>query len=833
MRYSSLDGVWSLRDEAGEFRLKATVPGCVHTALLKPDPSFRDNEKDLHWVCARGWIYTHSFNWNPAVFVGQPTLVFDGLDTLCKVRLNGQLLLSTNNMFRTWSAETGDLLRVGENTLELHFASVLPFLKAARERRPLPAWNEFRDEFRGRGHVRKMACGFGWDWGFMAPGIGPWKSVRIVSGARWEGVRIDQTHEQAGVIIRIKGQCIAGTDHSARYSLTAPDGTETLVDSHDGTAAISIENPRLWWPHGMGPQPLYSLRAELLDAHGRVVDTRERRLGLRTIRLEQTPDAFGESFRFVVNGRAVFAKGANWVPADLWPHRIERAAYEALLDSAVEANMNMIRVWGGGIYEADPFYDLCDEKGLLVWQDFMFACGTYPGGDPTFIANVEAEAREQVRRLRDHACLALWCGNNEIEQGFINWEGDTWTDTTMPLAEYGKIFDECLPQVVREEDGITAYIPSSGHTPGKNRSNVHDATAGDAHSWSVWFGGEPIEAQRKWTYRFMSEFGFQSFPEPSTVEAFTEPADRAFGSWVLDFHQRSPDGNRKIFQYMLDWFRPPGKFGELLWMTQLIQALCVQVAVEHSRRIQGRMDGVLYWQLNDLWPGATWSSLDVHGKWKALHYLAKRFFAPLMVSLLEDPASGRVDVHVSNHRPSDFSGRVRWEITNMRGECLDSGMVDASVATQTNKKVATVETRTWRGCGGSDVLPLESVHRSHIPLDGDREILVWAVCEENGLELSRNLAAFARPKHWSLLRPEITVAAEEAAPDEIRIQLQSNVCAPWTRLDWPGEHVRWSDNFLHLGPAHPATVTVKGNGLSTARALAEVRCISLFEAMGG
>lgn len=840
MKQTILDGVWTLRDDAGEFALSAHVPGCVHTALLAEgvlaDPWFRDAEKDLQWVCARGWTYERSFTWDPAEAAeteGEPALVMEGLDTLCEVILNGKTLLSTDNMFRAWSVAIGEWLRSGENHLKLRFASVLPYLKKARERKPLPAWNEFREEFRGRGHLRKMACGFGWDWGFMAPGIGPWKSVRIVSGARWSHVRVDQEHRPDGVRLRLDGEWTGGANHRVRYRLTAPDGMETVVDAGGGIGKTTIEDPALWWPRGMGGQPLYILRAELLDGGGAVADAHERRLGLRTIRLEQKPDAFGESFRFVVNGRAIFAKGANWVPADLWPHRVDRAAYERLLEAAAAAHMNMIRVWGGGIYEADTFYDLCDEKGLLVWQDFMFACGTYPGGDPAFVANVEAEAREQVRRLRDHACLALWCGNNEIEQGFINWKGDAWTDTTMPLAEYAKIFDECLPQVVRGEDGATPYIPSSGHTPGENRSNVHDATCGDAHSWSVWFGGEPIEAQRKWTHRFMSEFGFQSFPEPSTVEAFTEPAERAFCSWVLDFHQRSPDGNRKIFQYLLDWFRPPGGFGELLWMTQLIQALCVQVAVEHGRRVQGRMDGVLYWQLNDVWPGATWSSIDVHGKWKALHYLAKRFFAPVMVSLVEDPATGSVEVHVSNHRPTVFSGRVRWEISNMRGEVLEAGGVEATVPMQTNQMVAAMETRTWRGSGGCDVLALESVHRSHIPLDGDREILVWALCEENGKEVSRNLAAFARPKHWSLLRPEITVAAQDTGPGEVRLHLRSDVCAPWTRLEWPGEDVRWSDNFLHLGPRHPAVVIVNGRGLTAARARAEVRRVPLFAAMAG
>ncbi|MCC5841038.1 MAG: glycoside hydrolase family 2 protein [Opitutales bacterium] len=837
MTQKNLDGIWTLRDEAREFSLEAAVPGCVHTALratgILPDPWFRDGEKDLHWVCARGWIYDRIFSWDPAEGVGEPLLVMEGLDTLCEVRLNGKSLLSTDNMFRSWSVEIGEWLRAGENHLELCFASVLPFLREARAHRPLPAWCEFREEFRGRGHLRKMACGFGWDWGFMAPGIGPWKSVRIISGARWENVRVDQNHGPDRVELSLRGDWTGGRDNRARFRLIAPDGRETVEDTADGRAVFQIEDPALWWPHGMGDQPLYCLRAELLDADGVVVDTRERRLGLRTIKIEQATDAFGESFRFVVNGRTIFAKGANWVPADLWPHRVNRATYDRLLEAAVAAHMNMIRVWGGGIYEQEAFYDLCDEKGLLVWQDFMFACGTYPGGDAAFVTNVEAEAREQVRRLRDHACLALWCGNNEIEQGFINWKEDTWTQIKMPLAAYAKIFDECLPQVVREEDGTTPYIPSSAHTPGENRADSDDPTRGDAHSWSVWFGGEPIEAQRKWTYRFMSEFGFQSFPEPSTVNAFTAPEDRAFGSWVLDFHQRSPNGNRKIFQYLLDWFRPPGDFGETLWMTQLIQALCVQVAVEHGRRIQGRMDGVLYWQLNDVWPGATWSSLDVHGKWKALHYLAKRFFAPVLVSLLEDPATGRVEVHVSNHRPTDFSGHVRWEVTDMRGAVLEDGGLAAAMPSQSNQNLGTIELQSWRERYGPEGLPLEPAHFPHIPLSGDRDTLVWAVCEEDGKEIPRNLAAFARPKHWALQQPHFSVDAEDIKPGEVRLHLQSDVCAPWTRLEWLGQSVQWSDNFVHIGPRHPVVLEVKGTGLDAARARTEIRCNSLFRAMEG
>lgn len=817
MEIIELNGDWRLRDATGGEEFAAQVPGGVHEALLAagrlPDLWYRDNEKEAHWVAEREWIFEREFDWHwpLAKAAGEVELQLDGLDTLCTVELNGEVILEADNMFRQWQVAVGERLRPGKNRLRLRFPSILPYLRGKSAQRGLPCWCVFDAAYAGRGYLRKMACGFGWDWGLIAPGIGPWRGIRLVQGARWQDLRVVQVHEGAGcadVRLEIAGRASGGD--SFRYHLTGPGGEEWRVTSNDGRASIRVAEPQLWWPNGMGGQPLYRLQAELLDAAGRVLDCWQRRIGLRTVELEQEADEFGQSFRFRINGRAVFIKGANWIPADIWPQRVTEGQYAQLLDAAAGAHMNMLRVWGGGIYEAEAFYDGCDERGILVWQDFMFACGTYPTFDPAFMANVEAEARQVVRRLRDRACLAIWCGNNELEQGLVNWDSDAWTPRSMGAADYRRLFDELLPLVVEQEDGITAYIPSSGHTPGSNRADCHDASCGDAHAWSVWFGGETIEAQRNWTYRFMSEFGFQSFPALATVERFTLPEDRNLGSWVMDYHQRSPDGNRKIFQYLLDWFQPPAAFAELLWRTQLIQAICIQVAAEHARRIQGRMDGLLYWQLNDIWPGATWSSIDVYGNWKALHYLAKRFFAPVLISLKEDCAVGTVEVHVSNHRPEAFRGRVRWQLTDAAGSLLASGEAEAAVPSQSNRLITTVDAQQWRERKGRVRLPLECQTHANIPLAGDRDTLFWAVCEENGNEVSRNLAAFARPKYWELRPARFTVTTSSLPDGRSRILIHSDVCAPWTRIDCHGRATSLSDNFLHISPELPAEIIADG-----------------------
>ena len=557
----------------------------------------------------------------------------------------------------------------------------------------------------------------------------------------------------------------------------------------------------------MGAQPLYEVRVELRSGDQRL-DVASRRVGLRTLELVREPDEFGESFRFRVNGKNFFAKGANWIPCDVFPSRVDDETYRRLLDSAAAAHFNMIRVWGGGIYEDDRFYDRCDELGLLVWQDFMFACGAYPTFDDAFCDNIRAEAVDNVRRLRRHPCLALWCGNNEMEQVFIEWDHDAAVSEKMSLSDYTKVFDVMLAEVVREHDGATSYWPGSPHTPGENRAEHNDETIGDAHTWSVWFGGESFEAQRKWNHRFISEFGFQSFPEPRTVEEFTDPADRQLNSWIMDFHQRSAPGNNTIFRYLLDWFLPPKSFEDSLWMTQIVQAMCVQYAVEHARRIQGRMDGLLFWQLNDLWPGATWSSIDVAGRWKALQFFAKRFFEPVHLSVLESTEASTMAIHVSNQRPTSFSGSVSWELTTAAGEVLASGALSACVPSQSNVEVGVLDFARFRD--GSAELPLSLDGGGWRPREADRNLLLWAWLDEaGGREVSNNCAYFAKPKYLDLRVPTVSVDVKSIGDDRFELTLWSDFPAPWTQLELTTSTGDFDDNFIHLHPRRDVKLVLR------------------------
>ncbi len=823
-----LNGSWTLRAAGSDDEtLPATVPGCAHTDLLAagkiPDPWYRDNEKDIHWVAHRDWVYERTFDVGADVLACQHAILrFEGLDTFCRVELNGVAVLEADNMHRTWEADAKAHLRVGGNTLRLSFTSPIPYMKQRDAERRLWGWNVFHEDFWGKSYVRKMACAFGWDWGLMAPTAGIWRPASLLAyEARIADLRVSQRHEGTEAALVVTGR-VDGKAKAVRVTLKEPGGTRaaapaeapTLAKISDGafTCTLTVEQPELWWPNGMGAQPLYELVTELLNADGAVVDSDTKRIGLRTCELVREADEHGESFRFRVNGREVFMKGGNWIPCDVFPSRIADATYRHLLESCARSHMNIIRVWGGGIYEDDCFYDLCDELGILVWQDFMFACSTYPSFDPDFMNTVRAEARDNVRRIRHHPCLALWCGNNELEQGLVQWDIDDWTDRAMPPKDYLALFDKLLPEVVAEEDSATPYWPSSGHTPGEGRANSRDDTRGDAHSWSVWFGGQALEVQRTWKFRFMSEFGFQSYPELRTVETFTAPEDRTLVNWIMDYHQRSGPGNQTILKYALDWFKEAGDFEHSLTVSQLIQALCVQYAAEHARRIQGRMDGLLYWQVNDLWPGATWSSVDVHGRWKALHYFARRFFAPVMVSLLEDHEAGSVAVHVSNHRPEDFEGTVKWWITDCAGTIREEGQCETVVPSQGNREIVRVDCQRHREAGGVERLPLEIRNHQAIPLSGDRDLLVWAVVEENGAELSRNLAFFAKPKYWKLDDPGIRAEVTEA-DGRVGIDLSATGCAPWTRLCLSGGDAIFSDNFLHLAPHLPARITVEESSI--------------------
>jgi len=797
MQRLSLNGRWKVAEAGKKGNIPAQVPGCVHLDLLAagkiPDPFFRDNEDALQWIGRTDWIYSRAFQ-APAGLLAHDRvrLRCEGLDTLADVSVNGKKIAKTDNMFRTWEFDVRQALRAGRNTLEIRFASAERYVAERQKKRRLYGWSGPK-EIQGRSWLRKEPCNFGWDWGPALITCGIWRPLDLVAfnTARLTGVRIQQTHANgaARLLVTPEIETLGSAELAAdiRVSLGGKEVARARTAGRRALAAaeLTIADPQLWWPNGLGKQPLYTVDVTVADSSGAVLDTLSRRIGLRTLRLDRHPDPWGESFQFAVNGVPFFAKGANWIPADAFVNRLDWDRYARLLNAASEANMNMLRLWGGGIYEQDAFYDLCDSLGLCVWHDFMFACATYPAFDKAFMRNVKAEAEDNVRRVRHHPCLALWCGNNELEQGLV---GETETDRQMSWANYGKLFDQLLPDVVGRLDDDRDYWPCSPHSPQGDRKEHWNPKCGDAHLWDVWHGRKPFEWYRTCEHRFNSEFGFQSFPEPRTVRGYTTAADRNVTAPVMEHHQRSGIGNTVIMQYLLDGFRMPASFEDTLWLSQIQQGMAMKYAVEHWRRSMPRGMGTLYWQLNDCWPVASWSSLDYHGRWKALHHLARRFYAPLLVSGVEDRQKGTVEVHVTSDLLEPASGVVSWAITDLAGTVLGHGKRSVAIAPRASRRVATVEAGSW------------------LARRGARDLLIWLQLESGGTVASANTVMFERPKRLELPDPKISASVEPIGNGQALVTLKAKRCALWTWLELEGMDADWSDNFFHLRPGHPARV---------------------------
>jgi beta-mannosidase len=811
---SLLNGTWEVKQAETAAVLPAIVPGCVHLDLLAageiPDPYYRDNELAQMWIGETDWVYRRTFRLAPD-FLDHDAVRLRclGLDTLATITINGQEIGRTDNMFRTWEFDVKEALRPGENDIAIHFASAMQYARGRLAERHLANWGVDEHKLAGGNWLRKEQCNFGWDWGPRLVTCGIWRDIGLLAfnTARLADVHVRQEHARPGevtlhasVAVERLGPAELVAAITVSLAGNVVNGAESPLDGDTAAVQLPIAQPQLWWPHGMGPQPLYDVEVTLRENGGATLDTWERRIGLRTLRLELHADQWGESFHFSANGIPFFAKGANWIPADAFTNRVSDGRYRSLLEDTVAANMNMLRVWGGGIYEQEIFYDLCDELGICVWQDFMFACAAYPTFEDAFMATVAAEAEDNVRRLRHHACLALWCGNNEIEQGLI---GEKWTDGTMSWEDYGKLFDRLLPEIVARLDPERDYWPGSPHSPRGDRRDFNNPNWGDAHIWDVWHGRRPFEFYRTCFHRFNSEFGFQSFPEPRTVATFTAPADRNITSYVMEHHQRSGIGNQTIIHYLLDWFRLPTSFEMTLWLSQIVQGMAMKYAVEHWRRTMPRGMGTLYWQLNDTWPGPSWSSLDYYGRWKALHYLARHFYAPLLVSGVEDVAAGTVALHVTSDLMEESSGELHWRLTTAAGEPVDEGHIATAIPERANNLVETLD--------------LNAALAQH----GPRDLLLWLELQQEGTVVAGNLVLLARPKHLELLQPEIATDVRADGDGRYRITLTSQKPALWVWLTLNEGDGRFSDNFFHLLPGRPVTLSLAAGHRSPLAALEE------------
>ena len=810
---------WELRDPRDDRWLPAQVPGCVHLDLqrngLIPDPFHGSNERDLQWIEHEDWTYRAAFDLDPAFLAEDAVeLVADGLDTLATLTLNGREVARTENMFTGHRFPVKDALRAGRNELVVAFASPAEYVRARRR----PDDVEWNDPVGGCSHLRKQQCSFGWDWGPRFATSGIYRDLRLEawSGGRLVRAGVRQTHRAdvgGPVTLHIAPECRwAQPSKGAAAAFACRLRLAGEVAAEGAGTELTVPDPHLWWPHGHGEQPLYDLEVSLLTAPGgAVVDTWTTRVGLRTVVLDRQPDEHGESFRFVVNGRPIFAKGANWIPAHSFVSAVTRADYDELLTDATDVGMNTIRVWGGGIYESDDFYDLCDEKGLLVWQDFMFACAMYPG-DEAFLQSVRAEAEYQVARLSSRTCLALWCGNNEIEQMATSLAKDP-----ARAADYRRLFEELLPAAVAKHDGVTAYWPCSPHDPTSNMDDVaarqtgvpgvhvNAEGAGDSHFWDVWHARKPVKTYEEKRFRFCSEFGMQSYSSPEVAATFCPPQEFNVFSPAMENHQKNGGGNATILDYVARLYRFPRDYETLSYLSQLNQLWCLKVGIEHFRRSMPRTMGALYWQLNDCWPVFSWSSVEFGGKWKALHYGARRFFAPALVSAHvpgdEKPGVGNYlqsTIHevrlftVYDGREPEVGAHLAWELRHFDGRRLEHG--GRPLTLRYNESVH------------QETLDFAGAMAEH----GAGNLYLHVLLTVDGRTVSEDTVFLTAPRFLSLPHASIeaTVTAGEGA-GEYDVEFSSETFQHRVKFELGGLAYRASDNFFDLHPHQPHRVRVR------------------------
>lgn len=798
----NLGGAWRMREADSQTWHSAHVPGSVYADLMAdgtmPDPFWRENELDAFERMKKDYVYQRAFTVTEAQLAhAHVELVCEGLDTLAHVSLNGREIAFADNMHITWVWDVKEQLHAGENTLEIRFDS--PILYCAKKAEEAPGW-ESSDATPGFRHLRKAHCMFGWDWGPRLPDAGIWRPIflRTWDTARLENALMLQAHHDGVVDVTIRPEIAGESAWSAE--ITAPDGEVlTLPETMAAEQVIAIQNPQLWWPNGLGKQPLYRVTVRLATG-----DTRMWRIGLRTMTVSREKDEWGEEFCHVVNGMKVFAMGADYIPEDNILARVTPERTRRLLEDCKAANFNAIRVWGGGYYPDDAFYDICDELGLLVWQDLMYACAFYDL-TPDFERSIRVETQQNVARLRHHASLALICGNNEMEMfmagansALINHR--TWEFVpTYPhhITDYVKMFEYILPAIVKETAPQTYWWPASPSSGG-NFDAPNDENRGDNHYWDVWHGEKPFTEYRKFFFRYASEFGFQSFPCLKSVEQFTLPDDRNIFSRVMERHQRNQAANGKILSYLSQTFRYPNSFDDLLYASQLMQAEAIRYGVEHWRRNRGRCMGAIIWQLNDIWPVASWASIDYYGRWKALHYAAKRFFAPVMISAEEEgelsqnpkineyhpaPLEKSFRLNVCNETLRDVTGEVVWALRTPDGAIVRQNQQTLTIPAMSAK---------W----------LDKVDCADASLTGHYISFAFVV---DNVAVSEGTCIFCAPKHFEFVDPRLTV---ETRGDTLLVTSHAYAKQVW--LESEDADLLLDDNAFDMNPGTKVVRVVRG-----------------------
>ncbi|RNF30997.1 beta-mannosidase [Massilia aurea] len=820
----------------------ATVPGTVHTDLMAhgliPDPYIGAPEAGLQWIGLADWEYRVEFDApRAALRNARSDLVFEGLDTFAEVWLNGHKLLDADNAHRTWRVPvqgrlhpSGNILRI---VLRSPIARMLPQVAAMPHKiagnYPSPYGDEPQDAMTGN-FVRKPGYHYGWDWGPRYVGAGITKPVVLQS---WDALRIDdlQLRQDRVDAARAELTAIASLDavRAAAVELrlwqTAPDGARTLAArQHSQLRAganrialpVAVDGPQRWFPNGYGKQPLYRYELEVADGKTRLASV-SARTGLRSVELRRDRDPRGTAFYFVVNGVPVFAKGANTIPFDMFQPRVKKAQLRRALELARDANMNMLRSWGGGYYEGRDFYDLADELGLLVWQDFMFGGGMQPAYDPAFRANVVHEARDQVRRLRNHPSVVLWCGNNEQEIAWKYWgHGKTLKAADPAFADqvwkgYVQLFGADLRQVVREEGGGIGYWSSS---PSEDLQEVANTEAsGDMHYWEVW--GNPAHPVTKYleiTPRFMSEYGLQAWPVQRTIDAFARRDQQQLGAPVIDAHQKfmAGKGNERLMKYINDEFGAPRDFAGFVYLSQAMQAEGIELAALHHRRSRPTTMGSLYWQLNDVWPGASWSGIDWFGRPKALHFHARRFFAPVTLAALRD-ARGETGISLLNDRTNRVRGELRTRVMTLEGKVLRDERKPVEMAPLSATEVAAY--RDADLLGTADPASTVAVFELHA----------------EGEPAARAVVYFAPAKNiaWKDAGLRADLRRDPQHPDAYLLDISASSLARAVWIDFGDLDADLSDNALTLLPGERITLSVTSDAPEDAlRAALQLRALA-------
>ena len=803
----SLNGKWLFKSTDDSIWKNATVPGCNFLDLMDnkdiKDPFISTYEKDVSFVGEKDWEYKRTFS------ITKEELEYDEillnckmLDTICSVYINSKLLFEGNNCFIGYSKSIKSLLNIGENEIHILFKSPVKYVLDKYKECPTPVNSNGQN---GIVHIRKPQSHFGWDWGPILPLCGITKDIEIefVDTAKINYLNIEQrlNDNVAYINVNVDIDSFKDKKYECELSITSPSN-ETIKVISNSTEFV-IKNPELWWTYELSKkdiQPLYTVTAVLKD-NEKILDSQSKKIGIRTIELNRSLDKYGRNFQFILNGVPLFIKGANYIPPDSFITRFNKEKLDYILDAVQLSNMNMIRIWGGGYYESDEFYNACDERGILIWQDFQFACQAYPFFNDDFLENVKEEVKYNVKRLHHHSSLALWNGNNEIEDMHMAWftmsKYIEWTE---------KFFYHILENEIRKYDSITPYTPGSPigekHNVGVGSDNV-----GDTHIWAVWHGLKPMNYYRKRMTRFCSEFGFESLPDAKTIDIFAEnKGNYSLDDEVFNAHQKCANGNDKIVYYVASRFNLPKKFNDMIYLSQVAQSNCIADATEHWRRNKGRCNGSMYWQFNDCWPVCSWSSIDYYGNYKALQYNAKHFNAPLSISI--EDTSDYVKTYVLNDLNENKKVKIEYLVFD-----FVSGICKTETKTLDIKKISN------ECVFNIDLKEFKKLHNYK------KTGICFKLFDEKDNLIQQKILLLDKEKNLSLPKAHIDTSIKDKE-DVVEITLNSDVYARLVKVESNKSFLPFSDNFFDLLPHEQKVVTIKKDKNLTNDEL--IKSISVF-----